>query len=149
MDIRSIVKDYLTVAQMLYLGTSHGHRPWVTTLYFAADIDLNIYWLSRRSRRHSQEVEKNSHVAGAIILPHNYGDKVRGIQFEGEARELIDQNAVAGRQIYSSKYWIVEDRVMTTKEGQDDQACYQVRPEKFVLYDEVNFPDNPSQEFKL
>lgn len=134
---------------MLHLGTAHGGRPWVTTLYFAADIDMNIYWLSRKSRRHSREIANNSHVAGSIILPHNYGDKVRGLQFEGEARELCGQDSIAGQNIYSSKFWIVEDRAMTAKEGKDDQACYQIRPAKYILFDEVNFPDNPSQELKI
>ncbi len=149
MDLRKIIQEYLTTAQMMHLGTSHGNKPWVTTVYFAADIELNFYWLSRKSRRHSSEISKNSHVAGAIVLPHNYGDKVRGIQFEGEARELSDEDANAGRTIYKSKYWIVEDPVMSAVEGGDPQICYQVKPSKILLYDEVNFPQNPSQELKI
>lgn len=149
MDIRTLVQDYLTKAQMMHLATSHGSRPWVTTVYFAADIDLNLYWLSRKNRRHSREIANNSHVAGTIVLPHNYGDKVRGLQFEGEARELKNEDELSGRNIYSSKYWIVEDRVLNTNEGVDLQACYQVRPERFVLYDEVNFPNDPTQELMM
>lgn len=149
MDIRALIQDYLTKAQLVHLGTSHGEKPWVTAVYFAADVDLNLYWLSRKNRRHSREISNNSHVAGTIVLPHNYGDKVRGLQFEGEARELKDEDAISGRNIYSSKFWIVEDRVMNLKEGDTSQVCYQARPVRFVLYDEVNFPDNPSQEFKL
>lgn len=149
MDVKALVVDYLTSAQIVHLGTSHGNKPWVTTLYFAADIDMNIYWLSRKSRRHSKEIADNSKVAGAIILPHNYGEKVRGLQFEGNARELGGQDAVAGRNIYSSKFWIVEDRVMSAAEGGDPQVCYQIRVEKYLLYDEVNFPDNPTQELKI
>lgn len=82
-------------------------------------------------------------------MPHNYGDKVRGLQFEGEARELKDQDAVAGKEVYSSKFWVVEDRVRNIVEGEDNQGCYQIKPKKFILYDEVNFPDNPTQELKL
>ncbi len=133
----------------MHLATSHGSKPWSTPVYFASDIDMNIYWLSRKNRRHSREISNNSHVAGTIVVPHNYGEKVRGLQVEGEARELKDQDAVAGRNIYSSKFWIVEDRAMNRLEGEDKQVCYQLRPERFVLYDEVNFPDNPTQEFKL
>ncbi len=149
MDLASIVRDFLTTAQLMYLGTAHGGRPWVAPVYFAADVDMNIYWLSRVGRRHSVELSNNSHVAGSIALPVNYGEKVRGLQFEGEARLLEGQDADSGRNIYSSKFWIVEDRAASVAEGGDPRICFQVRPSRFVLYDEVNFPDNPSQEFKL
>ncbi len=148
-DVKSLVQDFLMKAQIMQLGTSHGSKPWVTTLYFAADVNMNIYWLSRESRRHSKEIENNSHVAGTIIFPLNYGDKVRGLQFEGQARMLKDQDALAGRNIYSSKFWIVEDRAMNSAQGDSTQGCYQLRPERFVLYDEVNFPDNPTQELRM
>jgi uncharacterized protein YhbP (UPF0306 family) len=149
MDLRRIIQEYLTTAQMMHIGTDRGNKPWVTTVYFAADIELNLYWLSRKSRRHSQDISKNPHVSAAIVLPHNYGDKVRGVQIEGEARELLGVDADAGRNIYKSKYWIVEDRIMTAAEGGDPQVCYQVRPTKILLYDEVNYPESPSQEFKF
>ncbi len=149
MDLRKLIQEYLTAAQMMHIGTVKGNKPWVTTVYFAADIELNLYWLSRKSRRHSQEISKNSHVAAAIALPHTYGDKIRGLQLEGEARELSGVDADAGRNIYKSKYWIVEDPVMTAVEGGDSQMCYQVRPTKIILYDEVNFPTSPMRELKL
>lgn len=149
MDLASIIRDFLTTAQLMHLGTTHGGKPWVTPVYFAADIELNLYWLSRRNRRHSIEIGNNSHVGGSIVIPVNYGEKVRGLQFEGEARQLDGQDADAGRNIYSSKFWIVEDRVMSAIEGGDPQVCYQIRPSKFMLYDEVNFPQSPSQEYKL
>ncbi len=149
MDIQALIQDYLTKTQIMHLATTHGNKPWVTALYFAVDINLSIYWLSRRSRRHSREIEKNSHVAGTIVIPHSYGDKVRGLQFEGEARVLHDQDAVAGKGVYSSKFWVVEDRASNDVEGEDNQGCYQIKPERFILYDEVNFPNSPSQELKL
>lgn len=149
MDLAQIIRDFLTTAQLMNLGTSHSGKPWVTPIYFAADVEMNIYWLSRKSRRHSQELSNNSHVAGSIVLPVKYGEKVRGLQFEGDARELKEQDAIAGRNIYSSKFWIVEDRAASVAEGGDPQICYQLKPEKFILFDEVSFPDSPSQEFKL
>ena len=149
MDLASIIRDFLTTAQLMHLGTAHGGKPWVTPVYFAADVDMNLYWLSRKSRRHSAELQNNAHVAGSIVIPVNYGEKVRGLQFEGTARQLEGQDADAGRNIYSSKFWIVEDRAMSALEGGDPQICYQVHPDKYKLFDEVNFPQSPSQELKL
>ena len=149
MDLGAIIQDYLIKGQLMNLATSSWNKPWITPVYYASDVNMNIYWLSRNSRRHSQELRKNSHVAGSIVLPVHYGEKVRGLQFEGEARELTGSDAEAGRNIYKSKYWIVEDRLMTVVEGKDEQACYQLRPKTFLLYDEVNFPQNPTQILNL
>ncbi len=149
MDLRELVRDYLTKAQIMQIATVHDHQPWVATVYFATDIDLNLYWMSRASRRHSQEILENPKVAGTIVLPHNYGEKVRGIQFEGTARQLSDGDAQAGINIYSSRFWIVEDRATTAAEGGDQHFCFQIRPSKFVLFDEVNFPTDPRQELKM
>ena len=149
MDLRAIIQDFLVKGQMMNLGTSHWTKPWVTPVYYASDMNMNLYWLSRKSRRHSEEIRRNSRVAGSIVIPVKYGDKVRGLQFEGEAHELSKEDAEAGRNIYKSKYWIVEDRTMTAIEGKDEQACYQLRPTKFLLYDEVCYPDNPAQILEL
>ncbi len=148
MDLRELVRDYLSKAQVMQIATSHDHQPWVATVYFATDIDLNLYWMSRVSRRHSQEILENPKVAGAIVLPHNYGEKVRGIQFEGTAKQLSDGDAQSGINIYSSRFWIVEDRA-NAADGSDQRGCFQIRPSKFILFDEVNFPDNPRQELQL
>lgn len=149
MDLRSLISDYLVKAIMMHIGTSHGSNPWVTTVYFASDTNLNLYFLSRKNRRHSREISNNNNVAGAIVLPHNYGDKVRGLQFEGKCRELKDDEALNGRSIYERKFWIVEDRVLNQQQGVDMEGVYQIVPERYVLFDELNFPDNPSQEYKM
>ena len=64
MDLRELVRDYLTKAQIMQIATVHDHQPWVATVYFATDIDLNLYWMSRASRRHSQEILENPKVDG-------------------------------------------------------------------------------------
>jgi uncharacterized protein YhbP (UPF0306 family) len=148
MDLKMFIQDYLNKAQIMQIATVHDHQPWVATVYFATDVDMNLYWMSRKDRRHSKEIGDNPKVAGTIVLPHNYGDKVRGLQFEGTALELSDGDAQAGINIYSSRYWVVEDRVSPIQGG-DGHPCFQIRPSLFVLYDEVNFPENPRQELKM
>lgn len=32
--------------------------------------------------------------------------------------------------------------------GEDPHKLYQIKPELFVLFDEINFPDNPRQEWR-
>lgn len=148
MDLRGVIQQFLSESQRMELGTSQNNQPLVTTVYFSFDNNLSIYWLSDPSKRHSQEIEKNPKVAGSFILPHVYGQKVRGLRFEGEANLLKGKDLENGVMIYKSRFWIVEDRAM----GHDANKtiyCYKAVPKSFYLYDEITYTQNPSQILKI
>lgn len=148
-EIKSLIIDYLDKARMMQVATSNNGQPWACTVYFAYDEDLNLYWISLPSRRHSLEIAQNPKVAGAIVLPHTPGDDVRGIQFEGEAAALYGEDAREGMNYYSSRYKMDAERVAKIVDDTDGHVCYKIKPRAFVLFDEVNFPDNSRQEYVL
>ena len=89
MDVRKLISEYFESAQLLQIITSINDQPWAATVFFAYDDDLNLYWISRTDRRHSQEINQNHNVAGVIVKYHTYSEKVRGIQLVGTAEELM------------------------------------------------------------
>lgn len=120
------------------------------TVYFAFDEELNIYWISKPTRRYSEELRNNAKVAGVIVLPHTSGDDVRGIQLQGVAKELTDKEGVTnGMKYYAERFGMKQDRVKVILDGTDGHACYKITPNLYVLFDEINFPDNPRQEYKV
>lgn len=149
MDLKKLITEYLEQARLMQVATSKGDQPWVCTVYFAADDMLNIYWISKPNRRHSEELKNNSKVAGAIVLPHTPGDDVRGIQFQGVAYELSGKDAGEGIGVYAKRYNMPQERVEKILNGTDGHAVYKIKVDTFVLFDEVNFPDNPRQEYKV
>jgi uncharacterized protein YhbP (UPF0306 family) len=119
-------------------------------VYFAFDEKLNIYWISKPNRRHSEEIRNNDKVAGIIVLPHTPGDKVRGIQFQGVAKELATKaEASHGMKYYAERFDMKQKRVNAVLDGTDGHVCYKITPTLFVLFDEKNFPDNSRQEYKI
>lgn len=147
---RKLIEDYLKEAKMLQVATSKNKQPWVCTVYFAFDENLNLYWISLPSRRHSEEIRNNEKVAGVIVLPHALGDKGRGIQFQGVAKELTKKDeAAAGMKYYAERYGMKPGRVKAILDGSDGHMCYKITPKLYVLFDEVNFPDNPRQEYSI
>ena len=111
MDLRAVIQEYLSSEHILQLGTAKDNQPLVTAVYFSYDMNLNLYWLSDPAKRHSQDIEKNPKVAGSIMVPHRYGEKVRGLRFEGKAQLLQGNEAETGIMVYKSRFWIVEERV--------------------------------------
>ena len=86
MDLKKLIKDYLSQAQMMQLATSVNDQPWVCNVWFAADEDMNIYWFSSITRRHSKELLKNNKVAAAIVFPQTPKDTSRGYNCRGLLR---------------------------------------------------------------
>jgi uncharacterized protein len=150
MELRQLIEEYLEQARMMQIATSIDNQPWACTVYFAYDEDLTLYWISQPSRRHSQELIKNSKVAGAIVSPHTPGDNVRGLQFQGTAQKLETLDELTkGVSCYTKRYSLSDERQKSLIHGTDDHACYVIKQELIVLFDEVNFPDQPRQEFKV
>lgn len=87
-DIEKAVRTYLDNTYHLSLATVHGDMPWVSEVHFAYDENLNLYFRSLPTRRHSQEIAVNPKVAGNIIKQHELGEQVVGLYFEGFARHL-------------------------------------------------------------
>jgi uncharacterized protein YhbP (UPF0306 family) len=90
-EIESQLRLYVANVIHLSLATSSQNRPWATEVHFAYDDDLNLYFRSLTSRRHSQEIATNPHVAGAIVKQFGAGDQpvgVCGVYFEGRASQL-------------------------------------------------------------
>ncbi len=88
LNIEQAIRDYLPKIVHMSLATSKDNKPWVCEVHFAYDDDLNLYFRSLTSRRHSQEIAENPHVAGNIVVQHQLGVMPMGAYFEGTARLL-------------------------------------------------------------
>ena len=150
MQLRDLIKRYLKEARMMQIATSKNDQPWACTVYYAFDDTLSIYWISKPSTRHSIEINNNEKVAGVIVLPHKPNDKIRGIHFQGVARELVSKKEIAAALIhYVKRYGLKPARVKEIIAKKEGHLCYKIKPSLFVLFDQQNFPDNPRQEYKL
>jgi uncharacterized protein YhbP (UPF0306 family) len=149
MKLRQLVEEYLKEARMMQVATAKDGQPWACTVYFAFDKELNLYWISTPTRRHSLEIENNSKVAGVIVLPHKPGQEVRGIQFEGVAKSLGKKESMNALKHYMLRFGMPIKRVKEILAGKDKHVCYGIKPSSIILFDEVNYPDSPRQEYKL
>jgi uncharacterized protein YhbP (UPF0306 family) len=148
-ELEQLIRDYLKEAKMMQLATGIDNQPWVCSVWFATDDELNVYWFSSVNRRHSGEVRQNPKVAAAFCLPQTPADKPQGLQLQGTAQELTDAKDVAkARACY-------EDRIFDGKtidslivHPEKPHRFYRIKPSLFVLFDVVNFPDESRREWK-
>lgn len=132
----------------MQLATVVGNQPWVCSVWFASDNDLNIYWFSSTTRRHSQEVNQNPKVAGAICLPQTPGGDARGLQFQGTAKELTDSGEIdKARAVYEDHIFPGKTIDALIANEQKPHRFYKIKVTQYVLFDTVNFPDESRQEW--
>lgn len=148
MSLQNLVVEYLDEARQMQVATCVDGQPWCATVYFAHDNAHNLYWISMPDARHSQEIVRNSQIAGTITLAINPGEPVRGLQFIGTAQE-VDMAQIRGNiEAYAERYQrftLGEDMMR----GATPIRLYQVKPISFILFDQKNFPDQPRQEWKI
>lgn len=92
MDIEKIVREYIDKSLHMSLGTSKDNKPWVCEVHFVYDENLNLYWRSLDSRRHSQDIVSNPFVAGNIVRQHTIDEYPHAIYFEGTAELVISED---------------------------------------------------------
>ena len=149
-DIRKLIEAYLKEAKLMQLATSLDNQPWACSVWFAADKELNIYWFSSTTRRHSAEVLKNKKVAAAIAIPQDPKDPPRGLQLQGRADLLTDKKDIdRAISAYSGRIFSKDKIKELMNHKERPHKFYRIKPTQFVLFDAINFPDNSRQELKL
>lgn len=145
--IEEAIRDYLPEVIHMSLATSVDGKPWVCEVHYVFDDDLNLYFRSTPTRRHSREIEKNPNVAGNIVKQHVVGQKPRGVYFEGKAEMLtdVDENHIAYK-LYCERF-ATDRAILEEAKTETGHKFYKVRVNKFYVFDSLE--SSPSQKYEL
>lgn len=98
-DVEKIIREYIDKSIHMSLATVRDNRPWVCEVHFVYDDNLNLYFRSLKTRRHSMEIANNPNVAGNIVKQHSLEEYPHAIYFEGTADIL--NNKTEQEKIFS------------------------------------------------
>jgi uncharacterized protein YhbP (UPF0306 family) len=146
-NVEKVIREYLPEIIHMSLATSRNNLPWVCELHFVFDEDLNLYFRSTPSRRHSKEIEENENVAGNIINQHGIDQKPRGVYFEGKAgmMEDVDEGNIAYK-LYCERFG-TDKSILEEAKTEDGHKFYKISVNKFYLFDSIE--SNPGRKYEL
>jgi len=142
-DISIVTREYLqgSDARTMQLATVDADGPWVASVYFVADDDMNLYWLSWPDRRHSAAIGQGAEVAAAVVIKAD--QPVVGVQLAVRAQEVSDPLVV--REItekYIAKYQQGEQFYPAFLAGTNRHKMYRLSPTRIQLFDELHYADS-------
>lgn len=147
MEVAELVEKYLKDGRVMQLATVRGGQPWVCSVYYTSDEKLNIYWLSLPTRRHSEDIQANN--KAAITIAVKFDQPVIGLQAEGVVSTVTDLKRIAGlMKLYVKRYNAGKDFYDNFIAGKNRHLMYRFKPTRFSLFDELNFPEGISHDWK-
>lgn len=146
-DVQQTIREYLLEVVHLSLATVDNGKPWICEVHYACDDNLNLYFVSRPSKRHSVEIRQNGVVAGSIVKQHSTKEKVRGVFFEGKAMKIenIDKEHVAYK-VFTERFG-VDDSLLKSGTDPDNREFYQISVDTYYLFDSIE--SKTGEKYKL
>ena len=135
-ELKKLILEYLGKNRLMTLATSSNDAPWATTLFFAYDDDLNLYFLSQETTRKVQNILKNPKVAVTIDREQPTPGKVKGIQLEGTAEEFTNPSIFLARHPWAKDY-LAHSKV------------FKIKPSKTIYLDDEKFGPQGKKELNL
>jgi uncharacterized protein YhbP (UPF0306 family) len=143
-DTEALIREYLPQVIHMSLATSKDNHPRVFEVHFAFDDELNLYFVSAVSSRHSEDIRNNPNVAGSIVTQHFLNQKTRGVYFDGVATQLEDADEmVKAHKAYTERYHDSPQMAKIAK-AEGNARFYKVSVSNFYVADGL-LSDIPQQ----
>lgn len=134
-ELEKIIREYIEKTYHMSLATSADNKPWVCEVHFAYDEDLNLYYRSYSSRRHSQEIASNEFVAGNIVRQHELNEYPHAIYFEGSARLLEDEIQMAeAAGILSARLGSIKQDILDDAKKDSGHKFYKITINNWYVF---------------
>jgi len=148
------VLEFLETKKLVVIAT-YGEHPWIATVFYSFDKDLNIYFISSPSTIHGKQMEKNNKVSAAIVDTNQKpSDVKRGMQIYG----IVEKVSGINRVRHALRLWKDFLNVQRSdisyenmKKGVYKGRVYKLVPKKIKIFDQEKFkvPDGEEPILEL
>ncbi len=102
--LRARVVEMLRAHGVATLATAGPDGPWAAAVFYASDLDLNLYFVTDPGTRHGRNLAAGTHAAAAIHAETERWNDIRGLQLEGGAARIPDPERAAAMTVYLDRF---------------------------------------------
>jgi len=146
-DIEKTIREYIPSTLHMSLATSVDNRPRVCEVHFVYDQDLNFYFRSKPSRRHSQEIATNPYVSANIVEQHAREDKPRAVYLEWSVEMIHWDDIKKIVNLFQKRFDLDASDIVEESSKENGHKFYKISVSNFALFDKRE--SNPSQKYEL
>jgi uncharacterized protein YhbP (UPF0306 family) len=100
------VADYLAAHHVMSLATQGADGPWAAAVFYATD-GHSLIFLSSPNSRHCSNLALDARCAATIQEDYRDWPQIKGIQLEGQVKELQGEEERRAQQLYGEKFPII------------------------------------------
>lgn len=135
MNTEQLLREYIAKTIHMSLSTARDNMPWTCEVHFSYDDNLNLYFKSLTSRRHSQEIAENPNVSGNIVRQHELGELPIGVYFEGTARLLTEEIEIAAAaDVIVARQGADKAAIIADANKSDGHKFYKISVKNYYLF---------------
>lgn len=136
-NIQQLAQAILDKGYFLSLATVDDGGLWVSDVFYVADGQWNIYWLSAKNTRHSKAIVLHPHVAGTITITTSPHEPSESLQIAGSAVEASADEYPHINQLFFEKRG--KEKKTEARDDEGGQAWYKFTPTKIRLSHQETF----------
>ncbi len=146
---KKLIHDFLSQHQLMSLAT-YGEHPWIASVYYSFDKDLNLYFLSDPATLHCRQIAKNNQVAISIADSRQEVSILKkGLQIYGIAKRISEVKKIK----HALSMWKETLKVTNPELTYSNMLkkvikgrMYQITPKKIKFFNQELFPVEDGQE---
>lgn len=141
---RVTASAFLKEIGTLTLATASAEaEPWAATVFFAADKNFNVYFVSDHRTQHGRDMDGNPRIAATVNPDCDNWHEVRGLQLSGRVEVVEGAERAKALLLYFKKFPQI-DSLFQSPQGEHEETIasrlkaanfYCIRPEKIRVID--------------
>ena len=146
--------EFIKQQKLMVIATSDEEgRPWACNVYYSADNDLNLFFVSPTDTKHSAHIANKSEVAFSIVW-YDQDDLTnrKAVQGVGECTRVKDPTTIINFLKNHAKYYPLWKDVITYKSMRDkliDSRPYVVKPKYMKFWNDELYGEEGTKELSF
>jgi uncharacterized protein YhbP (UPF0306 family) len=141
--------DFLQSQKSMAIATS---KPWVANIYYSADTDFKIYFISPKDAEHSKQILDHNEIAFSVIWFNESNHKDRkGVQGTGVCRIADNDELEKGIALHNKSFPEFANRITVDWAKNDPTASkvWVIEPKHIKYWDDALYGENGTEDFNF
>ena len=124
-DIILRVQEFLNNHNTVSIASKNNESVWAATVFYIADTNMNLYFLSSDKTQHISNIQTDENVAITVYKDVEDWQSIQGLQGSGRVSEVASSDRDKILADYIKKYVFLDDLLQNPKDDQEKKIAEQ------------------------